>query len=120
MSVNLRRYWPLDDIGPNPRIIMRLNWTNKLEQTIDWVGTLTYLSPKISCSQPQQVIYHEVLATISVQVERLPKTISQKILRNMIVAIVNNKPYKVSPTIEDPAVAGEIVDRVKTWREKSV
>jgi propionyl-CoA synthetase len=52
------------------------------------------------------------------QVERLPKTISQKILRNLIVAIVNNKPYKVSPTIEDPAVVAEILGCVNTWREK--
>ncbi|XP_063681539.1 acyl-CoA synthetase short-chain family member 3, mitochondrial-like isoform X2 [Bolinopsis microptera] len=51
------------------------------------------------------------------QVERLPKTISQKILRNMMVAIVNNKPYKVSPTIDDPTVVGEIVECVESWRE---
>lgn len=54
-----------------------------------------------------------------IQVERLPKTISQKILRNMIVAIVNEKPFKVSPTIEDDSVVEEIVQAVRSWRAQN-
>ena len=51
------------------------------------------------------------------QVERLPKTISQKILRNMMVAIVNKKEYKVAPTIDDVTVVAEIELAVQGWRK---
>ena len=51
------------------------------------------------------------------QVERLPKTISQKILRNLMVAIVNKKEYKVAPTIDDVTVVAEIELAVQGWRK---
>ncbi|XP_028672986.1 acyl-CoA synthetase short-chain family member 3, mitochondrial isoform X1 [Erpetoichthys calabaricus] len=41
-------------------------------------------------------------------VKRLPKTRSGKIPRSTLAAAVNRKPYKISPTIEDPDVFEEI------------
>jgi propionyl-CoA synthetase len=41
-------------------------------------------------------------------VQRLPKTRSGKILRNVMRALADGEPAKVPPTIEDPAVLTEI------------
>ncbi|KAK6488290.1 acyl-CoA synthetase short-chain family member 3 [Huso huso] len=41
-------------------------------------------------------------------VKRLPKTRSGKIPRSTLSALVNGKPYKIMPTIEDPVVFEEI------------
>ncbi|XP_058883569.1 acyl-CoA synthetase short-chain family member 3, mitochondrial-like [Acipenser ruthenus] len=41
-------------------------------------------------------------------VKRLPKTRSGKIPRSTLSALVNGKPYKITPTIEDPVVFEEI------------
>ncbi|KAK6456603.1 acyl-CoA synthetase short-chain family member 3 [Huso huso] len=41
-------------------------------------------------------------------VKRLPKTRSGKIPRSALSALVNGKPYKITPTIEDPVVFEEI------------
>ena len=49
--------------------------------------------------------------------DRLPKTISQKVLRGTVTAIVNEKPYKNPPTIEDPATLEELIVAVNLWRE---
>ncbi len=41
-------------------------------------------------------------------VKRLPKTRSGKILRSTIASIVDNKPYKMPATIDDPTILDEI------------
>jgi propionyl-CoA synthetase len=41
-------------------------------------------------------------------VARLPKTRSGKILRATMRALADSEPYKVPPTIDDPAILGEI------------
>jgi len=43
-------------------------------------------------------------------VERLPKTRSGKILRATMRSIANSEPYTTPPTIDDPAILGEISD----------
>ncbi|KAL0962931.1 hypothetical protein UPYG_G00347280 [Umbra pygmaea] len=43
----------------------------------------------------------------------LPKTRSGKIPRSSLASLVNRKPYKISPTIEDPAVFKDIERVVK-------
>ncbi|WP_120337913.1 AMP-binding protein [Cryobacterium soli] len=45
--------------------------------------------------------------------ERLPKTRSGKILRKTIRQIVDGEPYKVPPTIEDPATLDALVRAVR-------
>ncbi len=42
----------------------------------------------------------------------LPKTRSGKILRNLLRKIVNGEDWEIPPTIEDPAIAGAIVEAV--------
>ncbi|MEJ1277189.1 acyl-CoA synthetase short-chain family member 3 [Cricetulus griseus] len=44
----------------------------------------------------------------AVFVKQLPKTRSGKIPRSTLSALVNGKPYKVTPTIEDPSIFGHI------------
>jgi propionyl-CoA synthetase len=51
------------------------------------------------------------LATV---VKRLPKTRSGKILRGTMKKIADGKEYTVPPTIDDPAILGEIGDSLKT------
>uniref|UniRef100_A0A6I8N4V5 Acyl-CoA synthetase short-chain family member 3, mitochondrial n=1 Tax=Ornithorhynchus anatinus TaxID=9258 RepID=A0A6I8N4V5_ORNAN len=46
-------------------------------------------------------------------VKQLPKTRSGKIPRSTLSALVNGKPYKISPTIEDPDVFKHIEEAVK-------
>jgi len=41
-------------------------------------------------------------------IKRLPKTRSGKILRSTIASIVDNKPYKIPATIDDPLILDEI------------
>lgn len=53
-----------------------------------------------------------------VVVERLPKTRSGKILRAIIAAIVNNKPFDVPPTIDDPAILDEIAVAIQHQNQK--
>ncbi|XP_072511583.1 acyl-CoA synthetase short-chain family member 3, mitochondrial isoform X3 [Notamacropus eugenii] len=49
----------------------------------------------------------------AVFVNQLPKTRSGKIPRSTLSALVNGKPYKITPTIEDPRVFGHIEDVLK-------
>uniref|UniRef100_A0A4X2JVT1 Acyl-CoA synthetase short-chain family member 3, mitochondrial n=1 Tax=Vombatus ursinus TaxID=29139 RepID=A0A4X2JVT1_VOMUR len=49
----------------------------------------------------------------AVFVKQLPKTRSGKIPRSALSALVNGKPYKVSPTIEDPRVFSQIEEVLK-------
>ncbi|XP_025140182.2 acyl-CoA synthetase short-chain family member 3, mitochondrial isoform X2 [Bubalus bubalis] len=49
----------------------------------------------------------------AVFVKQLPKTRSGKIPRSALSALVNGKPYKVSPTIEDPGIFEHIEDMLK-------
>jgi propionyl-CoA synthetase len=51
------------------------------------------------------------LATV---VKRLPKTRSGKILRGTMKRIADGQEYNVPPTIDDPAILGEISDSLKT------
>uniref|UniRef100_A0A9L0SWA0 Acyl-CoA synthetase short-chain family member 3, mitochondrial n=1 Tax=Equus caballus TaxID=9796 RepID=A0A9L0SWA0_HORSE len=49
----------------------------------------------------------------AVFVKQLPKTRSGKIPRSTLSALVNGKPYKVTPTIEDPSLFGHIEEVLK-------
>lgn len=49
-----------------------------------------------------------------IEVARLPKTRSGKILRKTLRAIVDGNGYQIPSTIDDPAILGEIEHRVKT------
>uniref|UniRef100_A0A8C0W3E9 Acyl-CoA synthetase short-chain family member 3, mitochondrial n=1 Tax=Castor canadensis TaxID=51338 RepID=A0A8C0W3E9_CASCN len=49
----------------------------------------------------------------AVFVKQLPKTRSGKIPRSTLSALVNGKPYKVMPTIEDPSIFGHIEEVLK-------
>ena len=69
------------------------------------------------CFLAHQTNYNAVMSLLIPQVERLPKTISQKILRNLMVAIVNKKEYKAAPTIDDVTVVAEIELAVQGWRK---
>jgi len=46
-------------------------------------------------------------------VDKLPKTRSGKILRNILRKMVDGEPYKVTPTIEDESVLPIIEVKVK-------
>nr|XP_060633375.1 acyl-CoA synthetase short-chain family member 3, mitochondrial isoform X2 [Anolis sagrei ordinatus] len=50
----------------------------------------------------------------AVFVKQLPKTRSGKIPRSALSSLVNGKPYKISPTIEDPAVFKHVEEVLKT------
>jgi propionyl-CoA synthetase len=50
------------------------------------------------------------LATV---VKRLPKTRSGKTLRGTMRKIADGEPYNVPPTIDDPAILGEIAAALK-------
>jgi propionyl-CoA synthetase len=50
---------------------------------------------------------------IAVVIERLPKTRSGKILRGTMRAIADGDAYKTPPTIDDPAILGEIGQSLK-------
>ena len=60
----------------------------------------------------KEQIRHEIGAVASVKtvlfVERLPKTRSGKILRNILRSLANNTPYVVPGTIEDATVIDEV------------
>jgi propionyl-CoA synthetase len=45
-------------------------------------------------------------------VERLPKTRSGKILRNVLRAMADGNEYKVPPTVEDPLAIEEIKEQL--------
>ncbi|XP_023364983.1 acyl-CoA synthetase short-chain family member 3, mitochondrial [Otolemur garnettii] len=49
----------------------------------------------------------------AVFVKQLPKTRSGKIPRSALSDLVNGKPYKVTPTIEDPSIFGHIEAALK-------
>ncbi|XP_021545526.1 acyl-CoA synthetase short-chain family member 3, mitochondrial [Neomonachus schauinslandi] len=49
----------------------------------------------------------------AVFVKQLPKTRSGKIPRSALSALVNGKPYKITPTIEDPGIFGHIEEVLK-------
>jgi acyl-coenzyme A synthetase/AMP-(fatty) acid ligase len=49
----------------------------------------------------------------AVVVERLPKTRSGKILRALLRKLIDGKPYNIPSTIDDPAIIGEIEERLK-------
>ncbi|XP_053111036.1 acyl-CoA synthetase short-chain family member 3, mitochondrial isoform X3 [Hemicordylus capensis] len=50
----------------------------------------------------------------AVFVKQIPKTRSGKIPRSALSSLVNSKPYKISPTIEDPTVFKHVEDVLKT------
>jgi propionyl-CoA synthetase len=50
----------------------------------------------------------------AVAVKRLPKTRSGKILRGTMRKIADGKSYPVPPTIDDPAILGEITQALHT------
>ncbi|CAI5785667.1 acylshort-chainCoA synthetase short-chain family member 3, mitochondrial isoform X1 [Podarcis lilfordi] len=47
-------------------------------------------------------------------VKQIPKTRSGKIPRSALSSLVNGKPYKITPTIEDPAVFKHVEEMLKT------
>jgi propionyl-CoA synthetase len=49
----------------------------------------------------------------AIVVDRLPKTRSGKILRGTMRAIADGETYKIPPTIDDPAILGEIATSLK-------
>jgi len=50
----------------------------------------------------------------AVVVKRLPKTRSGKVLRGTMRKIADGQPYQVPPTIDDPAILGEIAESFRT------
>jgi propionyl-CoA synthetase len=46
----------------------------------------------------------------AILVPRLPKTRSGKVLRGVMRKILNDEPWEVPPTIDDPAILSEIED----------
>ncbi|XP_033018510.1 acyl-CoA synthetase short-chain family member 3, mitochondrial isoform X6 [Lacerta agilis] len=50
----------------------------------------------------------------AVFVKQIPKTRSGKIPRSALSSLVNGKPYKITPTIEDPAVFKHVEEMLKT------
>jgi propionyl-CoA synthetase len=81
---------------------------------------------KAGVNRPHGDIAHEVVQLVrdkigpvaafkqAVVVKRLPKTRSGKILRGTMRSIADGKPYNVPPTIDDPAILGEITESLKT------
>jgi propionyl-CoA synthetase len=81
---------------------------------------------KAGVTRPHGDIAHEVVQLVrdkigpvaafkqAVVVKRLPKTRSGKILRGTMRSIADGKPYNVPPTIDDPAILGEIAESLKT------
>jgi propionyl-CoA synthetase len=81
---------------------------------------------KAGVSRPHGDIVREVVQRVrdkigpvaafkqAVVVKRLPKTRSGKILRGTMRSIADGKPYNVPPTIDDPAILGEIAESLKT------
>ncbi len=49
----------------------------------------------------------------SIQVDKLPKTRSGKILRNILRKMIDGEEYRVPPTIEDETVLSVLERRVK-------
>ncbi len=81
---------------------------------------------KAGVSRPHETIAHEVIQSVrdkigpvaafklAAVVKRLPKTRSGKILRGTMKKIADGQPYTVPPTIDDPAILGEIAESLKT------
>ncbi|KPL13019.1 propionate--CoA ligase [candidate division BRC1 bacterium SM23_51] len=81
---------------------------------------------KAGVSRPHEEIAKEVIARVrekigpvaafklATVVKRLPKTRSGKILRGTMKKIADGKQYSVPPTIDDPAILGEIGQSLKT------
>ena len=81
---------------------------------------------KAGVDRPHQQIVREVVQLVrdklgpvaafkqTAVVKRLPKTRSGKILRGTMRQIADGKEYKVPPTIDDPAILGEITHALKT------
>ena len=81
---------------------------------------------KAGVSRPHEEIAKEVVARVrekigpvaafklATVVKRLPKTRSGKILRGTMKKIADGKEYSVPPTIDDPAILGEIGQSLKT------
>src|SRR6185436_14972990 len=51
---------------------------------------------------------------LCVVVKRLPKTRSGKILRGTVKKIADGQPYKMPPTIDDPAILDEMTEALHT------
>jgi propionyl-CoA synthetase len=80
---------------------------------------------KAGVSRPQAQIVTEVVQLVrdkigpvaafklATVVKRLPKTRSGKILRGTMRKIADGQEYKVPPTIDDPAILGEISEALK-------
>lgn len=75
---------------------------------------------KVGVTTPRETIVAELIAKVREDigpvasfkscyvVNRLPKTRSGKVLRGTMQKIADGKPYDVPPTIDDPAILGEI------------
>ena len=72
----------------------------------------SYSSGEIIIKETINMIREEIGPVASFKkvkiVKRLPKTRSGKILRSTIAAIVDNRPYKMPATIDDPIILNEI------------
>ena len=72
----------------------------------------SYASGEIIIKETINMIREEIGPVASFKkvkiVKRLPKTRSGKILRSTIAAIVDNRPYKMPATIDDPIILNEI------------
>jgi len=81
---------------------------------------LGFLCLKSGVDRPNEEIVSECVSCVRTQigavasfknaivVDRLPKTRSGKILRGTLQNIADGKPYKIPPTIDDPAILDEI------------
>ncbi|XP_039250065.2 acyl-CoA synthetase short-chain family member 3, mitochondrial-like [Styela clava] len=84
-----------------------------------------YIILKPGCSVEKNQIFQEIVQLVRQQigpvaafkegifVNRLPKTRSGKTPRKTLESLVNKKPYKVSPTIEDETVYPELEQLLK-------
>jgi propionyl-CoA synthetase len=81
---------------------------------------------KAGVTKPREQIVHEVVQLVrdrigpvaafkqAIIVKRLPKTRSGKILRGTMRKIADGQEYQVPPTIDDPAILGEIGEALQT------
>ncbi|HEY8553499.1 MAG TPA: propionyl-CoA synthetase [Burkholderiales bacterium] len=81
---------------------------------------------KAGVGRPHEEIVKEVVQLVrdkigpvaafrnAIVVKRLPKTRSGKILRGTMRKIADGQEYTVPPTIDDPAILGEITEALKT------
>ncbi|MCX7644616.1 MAG: propionyl-CoA synthetase [Rhodobacteraceae bacterium] len=86
---------------------------------------LGFLCLNRGCNRPHEEIVRESVALVremigpvaafrlACVVDRLPKTRSGKILRSTMAKIADGQPFRTPPTIDDPAILGEIAEALK-------